>query len=279
MASCAFAKEDIEILTNNILKNRVAIIQKLYDEHTDIDPALLYSNYRNQLQPSSAENPSASEGAHVGDDPISMDEFERIYNAMDEIDKKLPELPKIVDFKEPKGLRRYNSKNDIGDKTMMSSMTNITLIKKVTAPAVAPPPPSDTEPPVKLTTADLIEFNALKQQLKSQLDAFKRNDCDEDAFGFAEMGRKISDSFERLQKFFDEIIPLSQNRTPTQIKTETNDGSSVWNTLDTQWIESLRKLSEVISTLENCSHKIRFNSVCLFRFSSIHCRSFRTSKF
>lgn len=248
MAALTFAKEDIEILTNNILDNRASIIQKLYDEHIEIDPNLLYSNYRSQLQPSKNE----SEQAHDDNDPLSFDDFQRIYNEMDEIDKKLSDLPKTQEFKEPKGLRRYNSKHDIVDKTMMSSMTNLTMIKRATAPMAAPlllpppPPPPKLEPSIELTTEHLIEFNALKQHLKSQLDACKLNHCDDDPFGLADTGRKISESFERLQKFFDEIIPLAAaNGIRTEIKTEADDGPSVWNTLDTQWIQSLRKLSEV----------------------------------
>lgn len=251
MAAHAFAKEDIEILTNNILNNRASIIQKLYDEHIEIDPNLLYSNYRSQLQPSKNENTSATEQAQIDDDPLRFDDFQQIYNEMDEIDKKLPDLPKTQEFKEPKGLRRYNSKHDIVDKTMMSSMTNLTMIKRATAPMAAPlppppPPPPELEPSIELTTEQLIEFNALKQHLKSQLDACKLNNCDDDPFGLADTGRKISDSFDRLQMFFDEIIPLAaMNGIRTEIKTEADDRPSVWNTLDTQWIQSLRKLSEV----------------------------------
>lgn len=249
MASCVFSKEDIDILTNNILENRAEILQTLYDAHTEIDPAWLYSNYRHKLHPPPTEDASASDGAFEYDEPISVDDFEEIYNAMDEIDKKLPDLPKSAEFKEPKGLRRYNSKNDIADKTMSASMTNLTLIKKVTATAVAPPPPAP-EPPkpsVKLTDADLIEFNALKGQIRSQMDAIKLNSCDKDPFGLVETGRKLAESFDRLQKFFDEIIPLTKNSVRTEIKTEMEEGSTVWDTLDTQWIESLRKLSEVKS--------------------------------
>lgn len=241
MALRAFTKEDIEVLTNNILENRAAIIQKLYDEHTEIDPALLYSNYRSKLQPPLIDESSASNEAPVDNEPISLDDFESIYSAMDEIDRKLPDLPRCAEFKEPKGLRRYNSRNDVADKTVTSSMTNLTMIRKVLTTTIAPPPLPEPEPPIKLTTEDLIEFNALKQQLKSQLDALKLNQCDEDPFGLVETGRKISDSFDRLQKFFDEIIPLSQNGPRTEI----HEGSSVWNTLDTQWIQSLRKLSQV----------------------------------
>lgn len=245
MALRAFTKEDIEVLTNNILENRAAIIQKLYDEHTEIDPALLYSNYRSKLQPHSIDASSASNEAPVDNEPISLHDFESIYSAMDEIDRKLPDLPRSAEFKEPKGLRRYNSRNDVADKTVTSSMTNLTMIRKVLTATIAPPSAPEPEPPIKLTTEDLIEFNALKQQLKSQLDALKLNHCDEDPFGLVETGHKISDSFDRLQKFFDEIIPLSQNGHRTEIKVETNEGSSVWNTLDTQWIQSLRKLSQV----------------------------------
>lgn len=263
MASCAFAKEDIEVLTNKILENRVEIIQKLYDEHIEIDPALLYSNYRNQLHPQSIESVGASHGAPNNNDSISLDDFERIYSELDEIDQKLPDLPRPAEFKEPRGLRRFNSRSDITDKTMSSSMTNLTLIKKVTTPVVAPPPPPpELEPTVKLTTADLVEFNALKQQLKAQLDEVKQIKCAEDPFGFAETGRKISDSFDRLQKFFDEIIPLAPNSRRAEIKTEANDGSSVWDMLDSEWIQSLRNLSEVRPTSFQsnfCYSNLRYN--------------------
>lgn len=245
MASQACTKQDIENLTNRVLENRVSIIQTLYNEHTEIDPALLYSNYRSQLEPLLNEFPAVTDKAN--DDLMSVDDFSSHFLAFDEVDKKLPDPPKTIDFKEPKGLRRYNSKTDIVDKTMTSSMTNLAMIKKPTflAPPPPPPLPSEPEPLIQLTTEDLIEFNQMKQQFKSQLDAYRSNNYDEDSYGFTETARKASDSFDRLQKFFGEFIPLFRNDSQAENRAEKGDSSSVWDTLDTEWIQALRNISEV----------------------------------
>lgn len=246
MASQACTKQDIEILTNRVLENRVSIIQTLYNEHTELDPAMLYSNHRSQLEPLLNELPRVTD--KVNSDLMSVDDFSSHFLAWDEIDKKLPDPPKTVDFKEPKVLRRYNSKTDIVDKTMSSSMTNLTMIKKpmfLAPPPPPPPPPSEAEPSIQLTTEELIEFNTLKQQFESQLESFRSNNYDEDMFGFTETARKASDSFDRLQKFFSEFIPLFRNEPQAENRAEAGDSSSVWDTLDTEWIQALRNISEV----------------------------------
>lgn len=288
MSSQTITKEDIDILTKNILKNRAKIIQTLYDEHIELDTALLYANYRNALQTSSDESTVIeSKESFIDREPISLDEFESIYNALDEIDKKLPDASKGGgDFKEPKGLRRYNSKMDMTDKALHSSMSNLTIIKKTNAPFLSPPPMKPPPPPppstanskelsVKLTDDDLVEFNALKKQLKIQLDALDTIDSDEDPFNLAGIGRKISDSFDRLQMFFNEISPLAKADHPTAAKVE----STVWNILDDQWIYSLRKLSEVHISFIRSSHQISYRKythndvdrlVFLFICSSCH---------
>lgn len=243
MASRAFPNEDIEILTNNIMRIRNGIIQELYDEHVEIDPELIYSNCRNQLRSHSSDDAGASAEVRSGSGRIGVDYFKEIYDAMDEVDKRVPDLPKN-ESKESKGLRRYNSRSDIVDRTMLSSMSNLTMIKKIMMPAPVPQPHIETEPSIKLTTNHLIEFNALKQELKSQLDACKLTGHDEDPFGFAETGKKITATLERLQTFFDEIIPLQNGmRITTQV--DSNDHAEVWNIIDAEWMQSLHKLSEV----------------------------------
>lgn len=252
MDPITISKKDVETLTNNIFENRTKILEVLCNEYVEIDPDLLYSNYRHKFASQMSECAGAPHSAAGENDEISVDEFEEIFTAMEEIDTKLPDLPNS-EFKEPQGVRRYGSKCDVNDSTMSSSMKNLTLIRRATVPFMSILPPRPPQEPslspesdIKLTNEDLAAFNALKRQIKDQLNVVASIERNEDPFGLAETGRKISESFDRLKKFLNEIITLAEQGNHIKIKKETYAGSGVSKVLDDQWIQSLRELSEVI---------------------------------
>lgn len=242
----SIAKQDIDILTNQILENLKEILQTIYDEHVEIDSSLLYENFREECQKNLNQN---SESNTADCEPISLDEFEKIFNRLDGIDRKLadPESHSHEAHRTNtnKTMKRFNSVNDI-DKTMMLSTTNLNMTTKFAAPhpvAPVPKPTATSNVPHKYSEKELIEFNSIKEQIRIRLETINSNGNKND-LDYDDVQKIFFASFDRLEIFFREIIKLKSTNTAEQ-----NTSNSLKN-LDSDFCDLLKKLSEV------CQHLI-----------------------
>lgn len=272
------SKQDIEILTKQVLEQKYDILNAIKRNHVEIDPSLLRQNFlaefESKLNKLNTQNESESDECS----PISLDDFESIFQQLDNFDKKLGESTKDRTMVNPTStvntrtealqIKRFGSITDI-NRTMMRTSSLLNLTSKGFAEPIAPAPRTanyskhtqitpklrcDSTPFGKtlgaqhdairdeskplLSPKQLDEFNSLIDDVKFRLANDDSNDDDEI---LSEFRKKYLTSFERLNIFFEEIQKLESNES-----TDEKPQDPLSN-LNSDLLKLMEKLQEVCS--------------------------------
>lgn len=269
-SSDVISKRDIEMLTEQVLIDRRAILTQLHESHQEIDVALLPENVRTDYQ-KKLELVNGSHETDTADNDgelITLDDFEMYFNRLDRIDKALqssaqdakpaPIANSAPAVRKPnETMRRMGSINDMSRLVYKtSSLMNLTT--KTFAEPRLPPPYSLKGPATNKTlnapktaevdtrnyhvSADMLaQFNALKAQIQDQLADVDIVD-DVAAVQFEGFRRKLIASTDRLQQFFRKMTVMKAFTDSTE-----KMGNDPLQCLDEDILQRLRNLAEVSS--------------------------------
>lgn len=241
---------DLDKISSFITNNLQNILETLSQNVIEIDETLLYEHFNEENQEDFIVK---AEQTAEKNQPISLEEFEEIYQQLDAIDAKLSEPKAAIDSskkKETKHIKRYNSHNDI-DKTMFMMPP--------------PPPPSAVESmqlhngnsttmqiePIATSNESLYNFqskvskemiksfNEIKGIIADQLKKLNSSGGDEDNDEYAAYFRTFSNSVEQIKIFFEQIKKCGADKPIEKTKLNKLD------CLDEEFCDLLNNLAEV----------------------------------
>lgn len=239
----------------NVLENEKEILEVLSAEHTEIEECMFGEKLRQQI-----ETTEKSSDTVIGDnnEEISVDDFENIMNAYDEINKSLTKNSSATHIashdavrKERNianmsslnmSIRRVASMSDI-NKTMCAP-SNLNTTKMFADSQILMPPPQapgaveSSNPLPKLTIEQLKEFNALKSQIEKHLMNLDEKE-NSDVTDMVNITDTFMKSYDRFQAFFREITKLKISEAKNSV------GTTVLGNLDSELCDLLKKLAEV----------------------------------
>lgn len=259
------SKSDIEVLTKQVLDQKRNILETIQRNHIEIDPSLLRQHFSAEFE-SKMEKLNEQNISMVEDgSPISLDEFNEIFQILDAIDKELTDPkerlmgapsstahPKV----ETNPMKRFGSMTDL-NRTMMRTSSMLNLSTKGFLEPTAPAPRShhnqqtssllkiverdmvtSNDPITPLSVEQIAEFNLLIKGLEDRLANTDLNHSTSDEI-LSDFQAKYSVSFERLNDLFKEINKLQT------AEANVEESKDPLNNLDTALLQLMTMLSEV----------------------------------
>lgn len=258
--SAVISKEDIKILTKQVMIDRKIILCGIIQNHQEISSSLLPDNVRNEYSKKAEEMNVYDADHEIDTHPISLDDFEMLYTRLDRIDKELhPEAKSnaqanITARKPIDSMKRTGSITDVNQAIYKSSsMMNLTTTT-FAEPRLPPPPPlpknqsNKTVNPSQLPDGNedirkrhvplnmLEKFNALKDEVRGELATIDDNFTSQ----LEIIWNKLNASTNRLRQFFEEFHKMK-----ALVNENDNQDDNSLQCLDDDLLEKLQKLIEV----------------------------------
>lgn len=267
------SKSDIEVLTNQVLDQKHNILEKIQQNHIEIDQSLLRQHFSADFESKMEKLNDLKKSMDENGSPISLDEFDEIFQKLDAIDKELTD-PKERLMRPPSStahpkvetnpMKRFGSMTDL-NRTMMRTSSMLNLSTKGFLEPTAPVPRShhnqqsssllkiaerdsvtSSIPIIPLTVEQIAEFNLLIKDVEERLANPELNDSTSDEI-LSDFQSKYAVSFERLNELFNEVNKLQTAESNVDVLKDP------LNNLDTALLQSMTVLSEVFCTPTYCS--------------------------
>lgn len=262
------SKSDIEVLTNQVLDQKRNILETIQRNHIEIDQSLLRQHFSADFESKMEKLNELNNSMDENGSPISLDEFDEIFEKLDAIDKELIDPkerlmgapsstahPKV----ETNPMKRFGSMTDL-NRTMMRTSSMLNLSTKGFLEPTAPVPRSyhnqqsssllkiaehdtvtSSEPIAPLTAEQIAEFNLLIEDVEERLANAELDHSTSDDI-LSDFQSKYAVSFERLNELFNEVNKLQTAESNVEVSKDP------LNNLDTALLQLITILSEVCCT-------------------------------
>lgn len=258
------SKSDIEVLTNQVLDQKRNILETIQRNHIEIDPSLLREHFSADFESEMKKLNELNNSMDENGSPISLNEFDEIFQKLDAIDKELTDPkerlmgapssssahPKV----EINPMKRFGSMTDL-NRTMMRTSSMMNLSTKEFLEPTAPVQQSSSllkiaerdtvtssVPITPLTVEQIAKFNLLIKDLEERL-ANAELDHSTSDYILSDFQSKYAVSFERLSELFNEVNKLQTAESNVEVSKDP------LNNLDTALLQLMTILSEVCCKL------------------------------